>query len=196
MAVQVAVMPKTTMVIDCPLRLSPEATVPVSGPVEMGWPAVMAGLELPVKDVVPPLALLITSVELTEFAPTLIGLVIAAVDTVMVAEVPSWVAARVAEPEPKDPQSKERVALSGETALAAGARTRAPVTAMPATRAVPRPSLPLCMVVPFRVAWNGWFSHVADRRALDSSRIGEPPTRVWARLQSGAQGTESNGSDG
>lgn len=99
-ALQVAVMPKTTTLRDVATRLSPEATVPVSGPVDTGLPAGMAGLELPVKATVPVPLLVSVSVDLTELAPTLIGAVMADVETLMTALVPLWVAVRVALPEP------------------------------------------------------------------------------------------------
>lgn len=60
----------------------------------------MAGLELPVKVTAPVPLLVSVSVDLTELAPTLIGAVMADVETLMTALVPLWVAVRVALPEP------------------------------------------------------------------------------------------------
>ena len=99
-ALQVAVMPNTTTFRDVASRLSPAATVPLSGPVETSLPAGIAGLELPLNSVVPEPFLVSVSVEVTEFAPTSIGEVIAEVERLMVAAVPSWVAVSVAVPEP------------------------------------------------------------------------------------------------
>src|SRR6185437_13035531 len=119
-AVHVTVMPNTTTFNDCPVSLSPEATLPVRGPVEMGWPAAMAGLELSVNDLVPPsLALFaMVRVEVTEFAASAIGLVIAEVVTVKVAVAPLWPAVMVADSEPNVPQLNDCVALVGVTASA------------------------------------------------------------------------------
>lgn len=57
-AVQVIVIPKTVIVSEPPYvsRLSPEATVPLSGPTVTGSPAAIAGFFVPVKAVVPPVA--------------------------------------------------------------------------------------------------------------------------------------------
>lgn len=73
MALQVAVMPKTTTVSDDASRLSPAATVPLRGPVDTSPPAGIAGLELPVNVEVPEPLLVSFRVDLTEFAEMLRG---------------------------------------------------------------------------------------------------------------------------
>lgn len=147
-AVQVAVMPSTTTVSDVADRLSPEATVPVSGPVDTALPAASAGLELPVNVVVPEPFLVRVSVDLTEFAEMAIGVVIADVDTLMVAAVPLAEAVSVADPEPQIPQLNEMVAVVGVTASATGAITSTPATvaAVPSTALIA--SLPRFMEFP------------------------------------------------
>ncbi|BDH13574.1 hypothetical protein HOK021_47530 [Streptomyces hygroscopicus] len=63
-------------------------------------------------------------------------------ERLMVAAVPSWAAVSVAVPEPKLPQSNETVAVSGVTAVAAGAIASVPATATATPSAVPIPRVP------------------------------------------------------
>lgn len=65
----------------------------------------------------------------------------ASVDKVIVAAVPSWVAFRVAVPEPNDPQSNDNVAVSGVTAWAAGAMARVVAAMAPTPSRVPIPGV-------------------------------------------------------
>ncbi len=125
-------MPKMVICSEPPYasRLSPEATVPLSGPTVTGSPVAMAGFFVPLKTVVPPLAFTNVKVEEMESCDRASGAVMDEV-TVTVAAVPSCVAVIVAAPPPKMPQSAVIVAVWGVTASALGANASEAVARTP-----------------------------------------------------------------
>lgn len=98
--------------------LSPDATVPESGPTSRASPVATAGFLVPLQTVVPPPASTGVSVGTSASRPIARGAVTAEVVRATVAGVPLWAAVRVASPPPRLPRSA--VAVPGATAAAEG----------------------------------------------------------------------------